>query len=277
MVAISLSAWRIANMSVLLALLSLLLMGSSLIASECNRVYVGLFGGGIYSNSTKMTQKGVALFAEDEGGPLAVEARGDTKGTGSGFGGVQIGYEWAKRPLEICSGWTIVPAAEIEAYWYSPTKKGDLFNTTDTDRLPEHDFLDTFPMNVGVYLANALLSLNNCWRLSPYIGLGVGATRISIHHATSLQLAPPEPGINHFNSDRNDASWAFAAQVKAGLRYNICKSLHIFGEYRYLFVDFSNYIFGSTVYPTHAHTTAWNVKVKNIHYNAFAFGIRYDL
>ncbi len=273
----------------LTALLALLLLGatnSSLMAqkccdlpeSECNRFYAGVFGGGLYSNSTDMHQIGTAFFTEANGGPLAVYAHGKTKSTSSGFGGVQFGYEWSKRPSNIgCSSWSITPAVELEAYWYSHTKKGHLINSTD--RLPEHDFLDTFHMNTGVYLANAVFSLNNSClgSFTPYVGGGAGASRISIRDAESIQTDPPEEGINHFNSLRHDSSWAFAAQAKAGLRYNICKSLHIFGEYRYLFIDASNYIFGSTVYPTHAATSPWNVKVENINYNAFVFGIRFDL
>lgn len=268
----------------LLALLSLNIMNSSLIAgeygssSDSNRIYVGAFGGGLYSNSTKMYQMGTAFFTEAEGGPLAVYAQGPTDETSSGFGGAQIGYEWSKGPCNIrCSDWSLDPAVELEAFWYSHTKEGHLMNPTE--RLPEHDFLDSFNMNMGVYLINAVLSLNHsCFgAFSPYIGGGVGTTRISIRNATSLQTAPIEAGINHFNSEQRDSAWAFAAQVKAGLRYNFCKSFHIFGEYRYLFVDASNYIFGSTVYPNHVPTSPWNVKVQNIHYNAFVFGLQYDL
>lgn len=218
---------------------------------------------------------GVAFFPDASGGPLAVEAIGHTKKNGTGFGGVQIGYEWSKC-LDDCSCWTLAPAAELEGYWLNRHIEGHLFNTTDTDRLPEHDFFDTFHMRSGVYLANFVLALNNTWNLSPYVGLGAGATRLSLHHANSLQLAPPEPGINHFNSMSHDSSWAFAAQVKAGLRYNICR-FHIFGEYRFLFVDSSNFMFGSTVYSTHVHTTPWNVKFEDMEYNAFAFGVQFDL
>ncbi|MFA6916141.1 MAG: outer membrane beta-barrel protein [Parachlamydiales bacterium] len=265
-------------------------MNSSLMAWDCcdssecfdscesNRMYIGAFGGGIYSNSTKISQMGTAYFTEAVGGPLAVYAQGPTKKTSSGFGGAQIGYEWSRSPLNIgCSDWSIASAVELEGYWYSYTKRGHLINPTD--RLPEHDFLDSFQMDAGVYLANAVFSLNNsCFRaFSPYVGGGIGATRISIRNATSLQTSPEEAGINHFNSKRSDSSWAFAAQAKAGLRYNVCESFHIFGEYRYLFVDSSNYIFGSTVYPTHAPTSPWNVKVQNSQYNAFVFGLQYDL
>lgn len=269
----------------------LLSMNASLAAWDCcdtftsdpccepsNRMYIGGFGGGLFSNSTTVTQMGTAFFTEAEGGPLAVYARGKTKSTESGFGGVQVGYEMAPRSsFGACSDWSLAPAAEIEAFWYSHTKTGHLINPTD--RLPEHDFLDSFHMKSGVYLANFVLSLTNSnfASFTPYVGGGVGATRISISRASSLQTSPPEEGINHFNSKRDDSTWAFAAQAKVGLRYNICNSFHIFGEYRYLFVDSSNYIFGSTVYPTHAPTSPWNVKVQNINYNAFVFGLQYDL
>lgn len=271
------------RLAALLAILSLSAINSSLLAWDCcdpcdackgNRMYVGAFGGGIYSDSTKLSQMGTAFFTEAQGGPLAVFAQGRAKKTSSGFGGAQIGYEWSQSP---CSDWTIAPAAELEAFFYNNNKKGHLINPTT--RLPEHDFVDSFHMNASVLLVNAVFSLNNSclWGFSPYVGGGIGATRISIRKAKSLQVAPAELGINHFNSKRSDSSWAFAAQAKVGLRYNICDSFHIFGEYRYLFVDSSNYILGSTVYPTHAPTSPWNLKVNNLHYNAFAFGIQYDL
>ena len=271
----------------LLSALLLSTMAGSLIADEMtqnstkkephnsNRLYIGGFGGELFSNGSNTSQMGTALFEEIVGGPLAVEAIGNLKKNNPGFGGAQIGYEWS-RCINKSRHWTLAPGAEIEGYWFSRHLKGLLLNTTDTHRLPEHDFLDTFHMKSGVYLANFILSLNNNWKLSPYIGLGAGATRLSLHRAKSLQLAPPEAGINHFNSRTHDSSWAFAGQIKAGLRYNIHR-FHFFGEYRYLFVDTSKYIFGSTVYPTHAHTTPWNVEVENMKYNAFAFGIQFDL
>lgn len=272
------------HLSALSALLILSATHSSLMAWEsydscaCNRFYIGGFGGGIYSNSTRMSQMGTAFFTEAAGGPLAVYAKGHTKKRSTGFGGAQVGYEWSQSGLCLGnSGWTIAPAAEVEAYFFSHKKRGHLIN--DTMRLPEHDFVNSFNMNMSVCLVNAVFSLNNdcMWGLTPYVGGGIGATHLSLRNAKSLQVSPAEPGINHFNSKRSDSSWAFAAQAKAGLRYKICESFHIFGEYRYLFVDSSNYIFGSTVYPTHAATSPWNVKVKNIHYNAFSFGIQYDL
>lgn len=242
---------------------------------QSNRFYIGGFGGGLYSNSTEISQLGTAFFEEAVGGPLAVHAEGHTKKNSVGFGGAQVGFEW--RQSRGCSNWTIAPAAEVEALFYSNHKKGHLINPTN--RLPEHDFVDSFKLDMSTILVNAVFSLNSpCLHgLAPYIGGGIGATHISLHDADSLQVEPIEAGVNHFNSRRSDSTWAFAAQAKAGLRYNIWKSFHIFGEYRYLFLDTSNFILGSTVYPNHAPTSPWNVRVKNIHYNAFVFGIQYDI
>lgn len=266
----------------LLALLSLSTMHSSLMGWECceqpssNRLYIGAFGGGIYSNSNKVTQYGTAFFPELTSlGPLSVIAEGHLNKTSSGFGGAQIGYEWSK-PL--CSGWSIAPAGELEAFFFNHKKKGHLINQT-VNGLPEHDFFDSFHMNSKVILANIVLSINNdcLFGFSPYVGGGIGATRISLYKADSLQVEPVEANVNHFNSNRNDSSWAFAAQLKAGLRYNFCEMFHIFAEYRYLYVDTSNYIFGATNYTTHVPTSPWNVQVKNVNYNAFVLGIQYDL
>jgi opacity protein-like surface antigen len=280
--------------ALLCGLVSIGAMNSSLAAWDCcqeqapnccyceepssNRFYIGAFGGGIYSDSSKVTQFGTAFFPEDSIGPLSIIAEGDLKKTSTGFGGVQVGYEWSK-PL--CSGWSIAPAAELEAFFFKHKRQGHLINQT-VNGLDEHDFLDTFHVNSSVILANIVLSINNndcLFGFTPYIGGGIGATRISLHNADSLQVEPDEPGINHFNSHRNDSSWAFAAQAKAGLRYKFFERFHVFAEYRYLYVDASNYIFGATNYsnPSHVPTSAWNVGLKNVNYNSFAIGVQFDL
>lgn len=244
----------------------------------CNsgRLYIGGFGGGLYSNSSSVRQLGTAFFSEELGGALAVSGKGKFKKESTGFGGVQVGYEFANNS---CCDWSISTAAELEAYWFNNTRKGNLHNYLSESRLEEHDFRNSFKVNSGVYLANAVFSLNSSSLCSftPYVGVGIGATRLSFKNATSFQTNPAEPDVNHFNSLRNDTSWAFAAQAKVGLRYDFCESFHIFGEYRYLYVDSSNYIFGSTDSEGHAPTSPWNVRVNNTQYNAFVFGLQYDL
>lgn len=253
------------------------------VSQECcegrgNRFYIGGFGGELFSDSTCLIQRGTAFFTEAQGGPLAVDARGHARKESTGFGGVQIGYEWSQCPLNMgCSNWGLTPAVELEAYFYQHKRKGHLINPTN--RLDEHDFKDSFRLDTQVYFINGVLSLNNpCFgRFSPYVGGGIGAARLHISRAKSLQVEPPERGINHFNSDRSDSAWAFAAQAKAGLRYHICDRFHIFGEYRFLYIDSSRFLLGSTVYPNHAATSPWDFDIKNTNYNGFAFGLQYDL
>lgn len=243
---------------------------------SCDRLYVGAFGGGIYSNTSKVTQYGTAFFSDVTSiGPLSVIAEGQLNKTSSGLGGAQIGYEGFK-PL--CSGWSLAPAGELEYFFYKHKKKGDLVNQT-VNGLFEHDFVDSFDMRSNVILANLVVSIkNDClFGISPYVGGGIGATRISLRNADSFQTEPLQEGINHFNSNPNDSTWAFAVQAKAGLRYSFCKMFHIFAEYRFLYVDTSNYIFGATNYTTHVPTSAWNVRLKDTRYNAFAIGIQFDL
>lgn len=244
---------------------------------SCNRMYIGVFGGSLHSDKHRVSQYGTAFFSEVTSvGPLSVIAEGRLKSTSSGFGGFQIGYEYC-RP-SCCSNWSFAFGGEFEVFFFNHKKKGHLINQT-VNGLPEHDFFDTFHMDSTVLLSNFVLSFkNNCWcGITPYVGGGIGAARISLDKANSLQVEPLETGINHFNSRREDSSWAFAAQAKAGLRYKICQCFHIFAEYRYLYVDTSHYVLGATNYTTHVPTSPWNVRLKNTHYNAFAIGLQYDL
>jgi len=276
-------------LSAFLAFLSLSSAGSSLQAwggdccapSDCcsgGKIYIGGFGGELWSNKVKLRQTGVAFFSEVTSiGPLSVDARGRSREHNSGFGGAQIGYAMAPICLG-CSGFSITPAAEIEAFWYSKKMKGDDLASI-ISILEEHDFVDKFPTNVGVYLVNGVVNLNSCFLggLSPYIGGGVGAADLSIHKADSLQVNPVEAGVNHFNSKRNDSAWAFAAQAKVGLGYNIFKWVRIFAEYRFLFIDSTRFNFGSTVYPDHVPTTTWDVDVGRMWHNSFAVGLQFIL
>ena len=87
---------------------------------------------------------------------------------------------------------------------------------------------------------------------------------MSIHGADSTQLAPPEPGINHFNSNPNASCWGFAAQAKVGVRFHLAEQCYVFAEYRYLYVGATTYTFGSTQFPGHPPTTPWTVRFGDV-------------
>lgn len=245
---------------------------------QCPSFYVGFFGGGGGSCDAHVNQRGIAFYPDAEGGPLDVNANGSLRSAGAAIGGVNIGYQLQQMQINKSCGWSILPAIELEGYYLTRlgnSKTGDLINITD--RLPEHDFINTLPMDSGVFLANGVVAFNipclNC--LQPYVGAGVGAAKIWISGAKSEQFSPPEAGINHFNSRTRDSDWAFAVQAKVGLRYNLSCNWNLFAEYRFLHVNPTDYTFGDTRYPNHVPTSNWNVHLKGLNYNLGVVGIQY--
>lgn len=250
----------------LAGILLLALSCSTALAQEGPRSsYVGLFGGAGRGSFGTVTQVGTALFPAVVGGPLDVHATGQPGTSGVGFVGLQIGHEWSY-------GSGLLPALEIEGLYLAGTQHATLDNPGP--RLPEHTFDDTFPMHNAVLLVNGVLGFRTPYQaVTPYVGGGIGAAYISISDANSAQINPAEPGINHFNSDASSSAWAFAAQAKAGVRIAIGDRAYVFGEYRCLFVDSSDHVFGPTDYPTHVPTTNWSVHLGDMSYHLAAGGI----
>ncbi|MES2121848.1 MAG: outer membrane beta-barrel protein [Chlamydiota bacterium] len=231
-------------------------------------IYFGGFGGWIFPYNVSVAQHGTVFFPEANGGALAVDAKGHAHGRTKGFGGVHIGYEWMNP---ISPGFRLAPAVEIEGMYFANTaKKAHLI--TPTTRPEEGEFVDKLPMRVGTLLANGILEFNNDY-ISPYVGVGVGAGFVSIHGASSSQVNPPEPGIDHFNSGRSDFTSVFATQAKAGLRYRFLRHYRLSAEYRFLYLTSSHFIFGSTSDPSHVPTSPWTVKLGGLAYNGVTLGL----
>jgi len=241
--------------------------------------YLGGFGGYGSINDFQVRQNGIAMFSPtlfDEGigslsEPLAIDAVGNVGSNSIGFGGIHFGYEW------LVPTWGITPGIELEGIYFSKTFEADLDNSSIV--LTEHDFDDSFPTKTGVVLVNGIFQLN-CFRLGmvhPYIGIGLGAAILSITGADAPQVNPPEPGVNHFNSDEDSLDWTFAAQAKAGLRFALSQNWQLFAEYRFLYLGNTEFTFGSTVYPTHVPTTSWKVDFDNMYVNSGVLGIEYKV
>jgi opacity protein-like surface antigen len=245
--------------------------------STSQKVYLGIFGGGASTESFNVTQFGTAFYTEAAGGPLAVNAFGDTSSRSTGFFGVQLGYQAHEMMLHPRLPWTLSPAVEMEAYSFSnKTFNADLIN--NTARLPEHDFVVSYPMSRNVFLANAVLNFNHpCFLLHPYVGFGIGGAVLRISGADASQIAPPEVGINHYNANDSDTNPTFAGQIKAGLSYDVNKWVSLFLEYRWLYLSSTHYAFGSTVYPTHVVTSNWQVKMDPQRTNMGSIGIRFNV
>lgn len=255
--------------------------------SPIDAFYISAFGGGGAIVSSSLYQQGTALYPYgsesgyiDNKGPLAVNAIGTFNSNSAWLIGGHVGYRWPARLSNyVNSSWAFSPATELEGYYIGGTNiHGDDLNN-NTARLVEHDFHVTYPLQTGVVLVNAVLNVNHSalGQFHPYVGAGAGLAVVSISGANSTQKSPPEPGINHYNSDSNDANTTFAAQPKIGVSFNLNQQTGMFIEYRFLYLAASNYTFGSTSYPTHVATTNWDVKIGSQYYNMASAGIQFDL
>ncbi|MDF1677325.1 MAG: outer membrane beta-barrel protein [Legionellaceae bacterium] len=246
---------------------------------QADYIYFSVFGGGGGATSAPIKQKGTSFFAL-AARPVDVNARGTSNANSAWILGGQVGYQWLPRPIKhVDTKWSISPATELEGYYIGHST----FKVEDKDNnllhIPEHKFQNTFPLDIGVFLINAVLHMDNVnWeKVHPYIGAGIGSAVTAISNATSFQTDPPEPNINHFNSDPNASSVTFAAQPKVGMTYILSDTIKIFAEYRLLILASGNYFFGSTVRERHNATTEWTVSIGSHFYNLGTVGIRYDI
>lgn len=241
------------------------------------KIYFGIYGGGGSSNHMSTDQYGTAFFTEAVGGPLAVDSFGHAGSRSVGMIGGQLGFQWNEVVLSaLNSQSSLTPAFELEGYYLGKSTFTSHDINNDTTRLDEHDFLVTYPTSTGVFLTNAVLNLNfaNNSPWHPYVGAGIGAAIMKINDADSLQVSPPEANVNHYNANDDATAPSFAAQIKAGLNYDLTAHASIFAEYRGLYIADTDFTFGSTVYPTHAATSSWTVNWGHQYYNMGAVGLR---
>jgi len=245
-----------------------------------DKTYFSAFVGGGKATGVSGSMKGAAFLPSALGGSLSVGGNGSLSATSSWMLGGHAGHQWSFHNFNHSdSTWSYAPATEVEGYYIGDTTfTGHEINNTSS-RLIEHDFIATYPLDIGVFLINGVLNFKHADHVNfkPYIGLGLGVASLRISNAVSTQVDPPEPGINHFNGDTSASDIALAVQPKFGLQYSLGDTVEIFGEYRLLILSSSQYEFGATVYPGHAETTAWNGSISSHLYNLGTFGIRYDL
>ena len=276
------------RVSVFILSIFYILLGSTVYASTIKAyspstvgaMYTGVFGGGGGVITGDLRQQGTAFYDAFKGGALAVNAKGKANNRMEWLMGGHLGYRWPLRNLNhVSSKWFFSPATELEGYYLSGSNlQGEDLNN-DTRRLVEHSFHFTYPMHTSVFFVNAVLNTNpvESSHIHPYVGAGVGSALISISGADSTQTIPQELNINHYNSEPNDSTTAFAAQSKFGVSYHSSDNTTIFIEYRFLYLSATDFTFGSAVYPTHVVTSNWDVKVGSQYYNMGTIGLQYDL
>lgn len=238
-------------------------------------VYLSAFGGGGTLSRLSLKQLGTVVTPTVAGGAFAVNAFGHSQHRAEWIVGGNAGHYFSTITVPYVSQWSVRPAAEIEGYFIGRnTIHGNDINNLSSN---EHDFAVSYPMSVGIGLINAVASFNHSdfaqWH--PYVAGGLGLGVVSITSAISTQTTPSEVGVNHYNTDPSATDTAFSSQLKAGLSFDWTEHLSIFGEYRYLYVAATNYIFGSTVYPSHATTSSWDVKFGSQAYNLGVAGLKY--
>ncbi len=79
-------------------------------------------------------------------------------------------------------------------------------------------------------LANAYVDLGTWWCITPFVGAGVGTSRVTINNFTDLNV--PANGVNVAGSG---SKWNFAWAAYAGLAYQVSPNLTV--ELAYSFVD----------------------------------------
>jgi opacity protein-like surface antigen len=84
----------------------------------------------------------------------------------------------------------------------------------------------------AVFLANAYLDLGTWWRLSPFVGAGVGTARHQISDLWDLGLN--SDGTTGRGFANSYAKWNFAWAVHAGVAYDVSRNLKVELAYRYL-------------------------------------------
>jgi hypothetical protein len=243
-------------------------------------IYLAIFGGAGGADNVTLKQKST-FFMNDANRPIAVDARGKSGYDSAWLIGGHVGYQWLPRTINhLDAKWTVAPATELEGYYLNSTLKGSKIDN-ETIRLVDHEFISTYPMDIGVFLINAVFNFNYADKenLHLYIGAGIGTAITSVSRATSIQTIPVDPidGINHYNSDPNDSGITFAAQPKVGLAFNLNETTNLFIEYRLLYTAIGKYIFGSTVNQLHHVSSPWDVSIGSHFYNLGTVGIQYDL
>jgi opacity protein-like surface antigen len=80
-------------------------------------------------------------------------------------------------------------------------------------------------------LANAYVDLGTWWRITPFIGAGVGMANVTIHSFRDAGIAGGTPTMAFANSA---SKWNFAWAVHAGLAYQATRNLTVELAYRYV-------------------------------------------
>jgi opacity protein-like surface antigen len=134
-----------------------------------------------------------------------------------------------------------------------------------------------------LFLANAYVDLGTWWCVTPFIGAGIGTSRVSISGFTdtgvnNLQLTNPPtvggPPVASYATAANGSKWNFAWAAHAGLAYQISQNVTL--ELAYSYVDLGSGTTGAIT--TFDGFTRGNVfKFNDITSHDVKLGVRWNL
>jgi opacity protein-like surface antigen len=128
-----------------------------------------------------------------------------------------------------------------------------------------------------LFLANAYVDLGTWWCVTPFVGAGVGTSRVLIANFTDTGDFINGGLQNHsFNSAGTGSQWNFAWALHAGLAYRVSPGLTL--ELAYSYVNLGNGITGATnSFDQVTNTTHAAFSYNNITSNDVKIGLRWDL
>ena len=131
-----------------------------------------------------------------------------------------------------------------------------------------------------LFLANAYVDLGTWWCVTPFVGAGIGASRVNISGFTDngvSDLQPGAPGGPPIASNAtagNAAKWNFAWAAHAGLAYHVTPNVTL--ELAYSYVDLGSGTTGS-ISDFQGNNYGNVYKFNNITSNDLKLGVRWDL
>lgn len=125
-----------------------------------------------------------------------------------------------------------------------------------------------------LFLANAYLDLGTWWNITPFVGGGVGMSRVSIN---SFRDAGTTGGAGSPTLAYGDSAskWNFAWAAHAGLAYRVTKNFTVELAYRY--VHLGNGQSGDLIAFDGTNTVNNPMEFKNITSHDFKLGMRWAL
>jgi opacity protein-like surface antigen len=137
-----------------------------------------------------------------------------------------------------------------------------------------------------LFLANVYADLGTWWCVTPFVGAGVGAARVSITNFTDSGITNKQvggggvpafvggPPVSSFATAASGSEWNFAWALHAGLAYKITPNVTL--ELAYSYVDLGDGVTG--VASTFDGSAGGHVfKFNNITSNDVKLGVRWNL